>query len=102
MDTSFDFRGLFILDLANNHQGSPAHAREIIRGCGEVAARNGVRAALKFQLRNLPALIHPEHRRGSSNKHIPRFLSTALDSFAYAELADAVRAAGLITMATPF
>lgn len=102
MDTSFDFHGLYVFDMANNHQGSVEHGLNIITECGRVAAANGVRAALKFQFRDLETLVHPAHRQASDNKHIPRFLSTALPAEAYARMADAVRAAGMITMATPF
>jgi sialic acid synthase SpsE len=38
---SYDFDNLFILDLANNHQGDLEHARRIIRECGEVVERCG-------------------------------------------------------------
>ncbi len=98
----FDFDDLFILDLANNHQGDVGHALNIIRGAGEIVRRHGVRAALKFQFRQLDTFVHPTHREGSDNKHIPRFLGTRLNTDDYARLADAVREAGMITMATPF
>ena len=47
----FDFRGLFIYDLANNHQGDVEHALNIIRAMGQVTKETGVRGALKFQFR---------------------------------------------------
>ena len=34
--TRFDFRDLFVLDLANNHQGSVAHGKAIVDACAEV------------------------------------------------------------------
>ena len=98
----FDFNDLFILDLANNHQGSMDHAKNIIQAMGRVAKANGVRAALKFQFRNLDTFIHPAHLKGSSNKHVSRFLSTRLSKDNFRALTEEVRAAGLITMATPF
>ncbi len=100
--SGFDFTGLFIFDLANNHQGDVAHATRIIREAGEVAHANGVRAALKFQFRDLDTFVHPTHREGSTNKHIPRFLETRLTDAAYADLTEEVRRNGLITMCTPF
>jgi len=99
---AFDFTDLFILDLANNHQGDVDHASRIIRELGEVVRANGARAALKFQFRDLDTLVHPAHTSGSPNKHIPRFLETRLRDDEYARLADEVRANGLITMCTPF
>jgi sialic acid synthase SpsE/D-lyxose ketol-isomerase len=99
---SYDFKNLFILDLANNHQGDLEHARRIIRECGEVTKACGIRAALKFQFRDLDTFVHPSHKQNSNNKHIPRFLATRLGEKDFAILADEVRKVGLITMATPF
>ena len=50
----FDFTNLFVLDIANNHQGSVEHGSRIIRECGAVVRNHGVRAAIKFQFRDLP------------------------------------------------
>lgn len=102
MTDTFDFRDLFVLDLANNHQGNVDHALRIIRECGEVVRRRQVRAAFKFQFRQLDTLVHPRHRKQSDNKHIPRFLSTRLDRSQFQTLFEAVRAAGMLTMCTPF
>jgi N-acetylneuraminate synthase len=103
MELNFDFRNLFILDLANNHQGSIDHGLEVIRRHAEVARKHDVRAAIKFQFRDLDAFIHPAHRgNGSSNKHIPRFLSTRLSYDDYRRLFDEVKKHGLYTMCTPF
>ena len=33
---TFDFHDLFVLDLANNHQGSAAHGAAIIERCADV------------------------------------------------------------------
>ncbi len=101
-DDRFDFRDLFVLDLANNHQGDMRHAKNVIRGHAEVAKRHGVRAALKFQFRELDGFVHPTHKKKSDNKHIPRFLSTRLTTAQFAELRDEVRKAGLLAMCTPF
>ena len=62
----------------------------------------GVRAALKFQFRNLETLIHPDFRNRDDVRHIPRFLSTALSEEHFGQLAEEVRRQGMITMATPF
>lgn len=102
MKENFDFRDLFVLDLANNHQGNVDHALRIIRECGEVVRRHQVRTAFKFQFRQLDALVHPGHQEQSGNKHIPRFLSTRLDRAQFQTLFDAVRAEHMLTMCTPF
>jgi len=102
METSFDFRNFFILDLANNHQGSVEHGLEIIRRHGEVVRDHGVRAAIKFQFRDLDTFIHPKHFNGSSNKHIGRFLSTRLGRSDYERLLEEVKKQGLFAICTPF
>jgi N-acetylneuraminate synthase len=99
---SFAFDDLFVFDLANNHQGSVDHGLRIVREFGAAARSNGIRAALKFQFRQLDTFIHRDHRTSSSNKHLNRFLSTGLSRDAFAQLTDAVRQAGMITAATPF
>lgn len=98
----FDFRDLFVLDLANNHQGSVAHGSAIIEQCADVVAKHGVRAALKFQFRNLDTFIHVDHHAASANKHVPRFRSTRLSWDQFGELLELVRRKGLISMCTPF
>lgn len=98
----FDFNGLFIFDMANNHQGDLKHALNIIRAAGKVVRKTGVRAALKFQFRDLDTFIHPDHRKSRTNKHIPRFLSTRLEKEHYLSMTREVREQGMITMSTPF
>jgi sialic acid synthase SpsE/mannose-6-phosphate isomerase-like protein (cupin superfamily) len=99
---SIDLNDLFILDLANNHQGDLEHGINIIRSLGEVSKRLGVRAALKFQFRQLDTFIHPDFKEDKDVKHIPRFLSTALPHDDYRTLTNAVREHGMLTICTPF
>jgi len=98
----FDFNNLFVLDLANNHQGDMAHAKNVIRAMGQAVDKAGARAALKFQYRNLDTFIHPEYREDTSNKHIARFLGTELSPADYGELMEEVRRNGMLPIATPF
>lgn len=98
----FDFRNLFVLDLANNHQGSVAHGTAVIDRMAEVVHRHGVRAAVKFQFRDLPEFIHVDQRGKSANKHVPRFLSTRLEWSQFGELLAAIRRQKLLAMCTPF
>lgn len=102
MNENFDFRDLFVFDLANNHQGSVEHALNIVREIGRVVKKHRVRGVFKFQFRQLDTFIHPSHQKKSDNKHIPRFLSTRLDRPQFQVLLDAVRAEGLLAMCTPF
>jgi N-acetylneuraminate synthase len=102
VNETFDFRDVFVFDLANNHQGDVAHALKIIRGIGEVVRKRQVRGIFKFQFRQLDSFIHPAHQQNSDNKHIPRFLATRLDRSQFQTLLDAVRAEGMLAMCTPF
>ena len=51
----FDFNGLFILDLANNHQGDLDNAKEMI-----IAAKESGASAVKFQKRDNKELFTSE------------------------------------------
>lgn len=102
MNENFNFRDLFVFDLANNHQGSVEHALSIIREIGKVVRKQGVRGIFKFQFRQLDTFVHPGHQTKSDNKHIPRFLATRLDQSQFQTLLDAVRAEGMLAMCTPF
>ncbi|PPR63507.1 MAG: N,N'-diacetyllegionaminic acid synthase [Alphaproteobacteria bacterium MarineAlpha4_Bin2] len=98
----FNFTGLFVFDMANNHQGSVEHGLKVVDGVGAAARKYGVRGAMKFQFRQLDTFIHPSHREASDNKHIPRFQSTRMHRSDYQVLMDAAREVGLLTMCTPF
>jgi N-acetylneuraminate synthase len=98
----FDFEDLFILDMANNHQGRLEHGRTIVAEFARVASECGIRAALKLQLRQLDTFIHFEERLRPTNKHVSRFLSTRLAPDQLRTLTEEIRSRGLVTMATPF
>jgi sialic acid synthase SpsE/mannose-6-phosphate isomerase-like protein (cupin superfamily) len=100
--TRYEFQDLFILEMANNHQGDVQHGVRIVREVGEVVHANRIRAAVKLQFRDMETFIHPTHREGSTNKHIPRFLSTRLSKDQFATIVDEIRRAKLVTMCTPF
>jgi len=99
---SFNFNELFILDLANNHQGDVEHGRAIIKRLGEVVRNASVRAAVKFQFRQLESFVHPDHKKGSTAPHIARFLGTKLSLSDYEVLLESVKEEGMCTMCTPF
>jgi len=102
MMKEFDFEGLFIFDMANNHQGDVGHGLKIIRAMGDVSKKTGIRSALKFQFRQLDTFIHPDYKERKDLKHIPRFMSTRLSKEDFIGLIEEVRAQGMITMSTPF
>lgn len=96
------FQNLYVLDLANNHQGSVNHAKQIIQNLAEVITEAKVHGVLKFQFRQLDTFIHRNHRDGSGSKHISRFLSTELSRNDFQVLFDEAKANQLKTMCTPF
>ncbi len=98
----FDFKGLFIYDLANNHQGDVDHALNIINAIGGLTRKTGVRGALKFQFRQIETFIHPDYKNRTDVKHIPRFVNTALDKEQYRVLTNAVKENGMLTICTLF
>ena len=98
----FDFRDLFVLDMANNHQGQLQHGLKIIDELKDVVSKHGVKAGIKFQFRDLSTFVHPGHRETSPNKHVSRFASTRLDWNDYATLHKAVKQAGMLSICTPF
>jgi len=102
MTHKFDFNELFILDMANNHQGELEHGRRIIREVAEVVEAAGVRAAIKFQFRQLDTFIHPSHQKESELKYVQRFMSTRMKHDQYKTMLNDVRERGLVSMCTPF
>ena len=98
----FDFNNLFVLDLANNHQGDMGHAKNIINELGDVLYKKKVKAGIKFQFRNLKNFIHPDKKNDKSNKNIDRFLSTELNWEELLELKNLTKENNLLAICTPF
>ena len=98
----FNFKNLFVLDLANNHQGSLEHGKRVIQEHANIVNKHKVRAAFKFQFRDLPQFVHADEQANPTNKHVPRFLSTRLTWKDFEELLKEVRANNLLAMCTPF
>jgi sialic acid synthase SpsE/quercetin dioxygenase-like cupin family protein len=102
MSDNFDFKDLFVFDLANNHQGSVEHGLNVVRGVSAVANDHNVRGTIKFQFRQLDSFIHKDYRDATDHKHISRFLSTELKRDQFDVLLKEVQAQGLLSMCTPF
>lgn len=102
MITQDYFNGLFIFEMANNHQGDVQHGIRIIKEMGSLAKKHGIKAAVKLQYRQLDTFIHPDFRNDTKAKHISRFLSTELNPDQFLELVRAIKAEGMISMCTPF
>ena len=93
---------LFVFEMANNHGGSVDHGLAIIDAVARLADRFGIRAAVKLQYRELDSFIHPDFRHRSDVPHLKRFIETRLSDNDRRALIEAIRAAGLIVMVTPF
>ena len=101
MDNSI-FKDLFIFEMANSHQGSVEHGKDIIREMGKIARKYNIKAAVKLQYRDLDTFVHPDFKDRTDVKHIPRFMSTRLTYEQFSELVNCVREEGMLTMSTPF
>lgn len=96
------FTDLHIFEMANNHQGDPEHGLLIIKRMGKIARTHGIKAAVKFQYRDIDSFIHPDYVSRTDVKHIPRFLSTRLTDADFRSMVQAVRDEGMVTVVTPF
>ena len=96
------FDDLFIFEMANSHQGSVEHGKDIIHEMGKIARKYNIKAAVKLQYRNMDTFIHPDYKGRKDVNHIPRFESTRLTYDQFTELVEAIRSEGMIAMSTPF
>ena len=96
------FDDFFIFEMANSHQGSVEHGKDIIHEMGKIARKYNIKAAVKLQYRNLDTFIHPDYKGRKDVNHIPRFESTRLTYDQFTELVEAIRSEGMIAMSTPF
>lgn len=99
---TFTFDDLIIFEMANNHQGSLEHGLNIIQAYGQLAKKYDIKAAIKFQYRNLPEFIHPDFRDKQDVKHVSRFFSTMLTANEFLTLVKAAKKHNFLTCCTPF
>lgn len=102
MSESQIFENLFVLEAANNHWGDVVRGKKIVQDFGTVVRYNNVKAAIKFQFRDVDNFIHAEFRGNQDLRYIKKTEATKMSHDQYAELASAVRKVGCIPMATPF
>ena len=79
------FKDLFILDMANNHQGDLIHAKNIINSFTKVIKEEKINGVIKLQFRNLNTYIHKKFLN-SQDKYVKRFSSTKLENADYKKL----------------
>jgi N-acetylneuraminate synthase len=96
------FENLFVLEAANNHWGDLDRGKKIIQDFATVVRYNNVKAAIKFQFRDVDNFIHEEFKGNQEIRYIKKTEATKMSHAQYRALADAVVKAGCIPMATPF
>jgi N-acetylneuraminate synthase len=96
------FDNLFVLEMANNHWGDVNRGLKIIADYGKVVRYNNVRAAMKFQFRDVDQFIHKDFRARTDIRYIKKTLDTQLSWAEYQQMVTAVRNSSMISMATPF
>ena len=96
------FEDLFVLELANNHWGDINRGLRIVKEFGAVVRYNNVRAAIKFQFRDVDNFIHKKFLHREDIRYIKKTLDTRLTRDELAQLVEAVRRVGCVRLVTPF
>jgi sialic acid synthase SpsE len=96
------FEDLFVLELANNHLGRLDRGLEIIKQYSRIVRFNNIRAAIKLQLRDVDNFIHKDFLNRTDIRYIKKTIDTRLSIDSFAQMVDAIRKGGCISMATPF
>lgn len=96
------FENLFVLEAANNHWGDLNRGKKIIQDFATIVRYNNVKAAIKFQFRDVDNFVHDEFKGNQELRYIKKTEQTKMTVNEYAELARHVVKAGCIPMATPF
>ena len=98
----FNFKDLFVFDMANNHQGDLDHANEIVKQISKISNTKSIKGAIKLQFRNLDEFIHKQEINNNSNPNIKRFLSTKLEWDQFSNIQKNIKKYNLLSMCTPF
>lgn len=96
------FEDLFVLELANNHWGKLQRGLKIIDDFAAVVKRNGVKASIKLQFRDVDAFIHRDYRECDDVRYIKKTLATQMPWEELRAMVDRVKAHGMVAMVTPF
>lgn len=95
------FDDLYVLDIANNHFGNLTHAKKIIDQFGNIIKKLKIKAAFKFQFRNLETFIHKDFIN-SEEKFVRRFLDTKLSDKNFEILIKKIKKKNILVSCTPF
>lgn len=102
MSQSQIFEDLFVLEVANNHWGDLTRGLKIIADFSKIVRFNSVRAAIKFQFRDIENLFHKDYRQRTDIRYIKKNLATQMSNQDYLTLIEATRKSGCIPMSSPF
>jgi sialic acid synthase SpsE len=102
MNKSNIFEDLFVLEIANNHWGSVERGKKIIHDYSRVIRHNNVKAAIKFQFRDVDSFIHPEFQDREDMRYVWKTRKTKLTEDQMSELVEFTRSQGMHPMATCF
>ena len=94
---------LFILEMANNHQGSVEHGKRIISEFGTICSEfPEFEFAFKFQYRDLDTFIHPAYQNRMDIKNVKRFQDTRMSQDGFKEMMQEIHRYGMKAVCTPF
>jgi sialic acid synthase SpsE len=96
------FENLFVLEAANNHWGDLERGLKIVRDFGTVVRYNNVRAAIKFQFRDVDQFIHKDYVGNEELRYIRKTEATKMAKEHFEVLVAEIKNVGCIPMATPF
>ncbi len=93
---------LIVLDIANNHNGSLEHGKQIIDEIYQVTQEFNIVTVVKFQYRELDTFIHENYKGDSTFKYIKRFEETRLSDLEFESLIEYARSKKFLLACTPF
>ena len=96
------FENLYVLDIANNHFGDLNHGLKIIDQFSKIVKKEKIKAAFKFQFRDLDTYIHQSEINKKNNHYIKRFLDTKFSELNFKKLLHQIRKKNILTSCTPF
>ncbi len=98
----FEYRPLFIFEMANNHMGDVDHGLRIIREFHHICQDFDFNFGFKFQYRQLDSFIHPKFKDRCDIKYIKRFSETRLSERDFLRLREELQKCGFVAICTPF
>ncbi|MAG27228.1 N-acetylneuraminic acid synthase [Candidatus Pacearchaeota archaeon] len=96
------FGDLFVLEIANNHWGSLERGYKLIEEYSKVVRYNGVKAAIKLQIRDVDNFIHKDYADREDLRYISKTRATKMTKKQHQKMVQKIKQGGCIPMATAF